>query len=426
MNTNTAITPASTKTIAPITVGESVIPEGTDVLYAIDGGDALVRVVGGRGVRMPLALAQTALAALVVTSHATVEDLLDAGFAPSRVAENDTRAPAARTVTRPGHGTQAGVDRPATELSYRATDSFVTEAAVASCKTAKELCDRAGLGWNVSRRAITVEGGASGASDFVSIVRDDTNAVLTVRSSGFEVQQPHEAFAPLESLVAAGATFRGAGSFRGGKTIWAQVNLGEHEVVDGDGVKMFAHVRDTYDGHRAWSLQVGSIRVVCANTLMHACAAGEMLARSGHNAGLRSTVENAAEALAALRGMAQRRVEEYRRLAGWKMNRDAVEALIAATLPRPDMADKVKADAAWRRQCADVMELLARGRGVEIEGVMGTGWGALNGVTEWADHTYAAARKADLVVMEQRIHEGCAARVKEAAFDWLLDHCPTN
>lgn len=105
---------------------------------------------------------------------------------------------------------------------------------------------------------------------------------MSVRSDAFAIAQNAEVFSPLQPLVEAGATFRGAGSFREGRTVWAQVNLAATEVIPGDRVALFAHVRDSRDGAHCWTLQVGSVRIVCANTLLHACEAGGMLSRVRH------------------------------------------------------------------------------------------------------------------------------------------------
>ena len=342
----------------------------------------------------------------MTTNQLTIDDLL-----------SETPTSAAKA----GHGNEPGVTRPLTNSGFKKADSFASESAVAHCKTAEEFCKAAGLDWNVVSRAVAVGGNAEGADRFHATVRGDTNTILSITTNGFEVLQPHEALAPLATLVSAGATFRGGGSFRGGKTIWGQVHLGDYEVIKGDIVHMFAHVRDSYDGVFAWTLQTGSVRIVCQNTLMHASSAGTMLARSTHKKGIVETVENASQALEALRGAARKRVDDYRKLAAMKVSKGTVTELLKASLPRPQFRDAEAAKQAWDLQCRDVLELMeSRGKGIEIDGVLGTAWGALNAVTEWADHRLAHSGRANEELVLKRTLEGSAQGVKAKAFDFLI------
>lgn len=403
MNTAAALSILSGRTLAPIAAPTGTIPAGVTVRFA-DMGDGFfgVRADNGVGVRVRA----SAFARYVAPANDDVDAILSLGHLPGA-------APAARPT-----------DRPATGWQFEGADTFASEATVRGARTAAELCAAAGLGWTVASETFSTASGAAGGS-LRAIVRQDTREVLDVMSDGFTLLQPVESFAPLGALVEAGASFRGAGSFRGGRTIWAQVDLGAHDVVPGDTVQMFAHVRDTYDGRHAWSLQIGSQRIVCANTLMHACEGGEFIGRSNHNKDLRANVEEARAALAALQGSAAARVADYRRLAAWQVGEREVAALLDAVLPKPGGEDAKRRAAAARRQEEEVWTLLhGAGKGLSWEGVYGTAWGALNAVTEWADHRLATARGAEVVTVARRASEGNAARVKDAAFDWLMANLP--
>ena len=316
-------------------------------------------------------------------------------------------------------------ERLATTSDFSDGDSFALDANMSGARTVEEMCARAGLTWNVAVENFRTESGAMGG-DLRAIVRQDTGLVMAVRSKNFHVMQNPELFKPLQPLVDAGATFRGAGSFREGRTVWAQVRLGEFNVVPGDGVEMFAHVRDSRDGNHVWSLQIGSVRIVCANTLLHACQSGEFLSRARHDRKYRATVDDAAKALESLRGSAMEIIREYQRLAAWKFSRDSAKELLEACLPTSLSKDADKARTLAERQRDEVMDVIFRGQtgGYAIDQVLGTGWGALNGVTDWADHVLATSRSATPAAALQRATEGGAAAVKSAAYDWLIEHCP--
>lgn len=354
----------------------------------------------------------------------TFSSLLEECLASSTPAPITT--PAARPAARPGHGEVPGVSRPLTDCHFHGTDSFAVDGALAGVRTVDELCARAGLGWSVSAQRFATERGAR-SGDLRAIVREDTGLVMSVRSDAFAIAQNAEVFSPLQPLVEAGATFRGAGSFREGRTVWAQVNLAAAEVIPGDRVALFAHVRDSRDGAHCWTLQVGSVRIVCANTLLHACEAGGMLSRARHGRQYRATIEDARRALSELRGTAEGIVEQYRRLARWEIRRDDVREMLGAALPKPATDDAKKAAAIAERQTEEVLAMVGgRQRGAySIEGVLGTAWGALNGVTDWADHVLAPSRASDPAAVLRKVTEGNAARVKELAFDWLVAHAPS-
>lgn len=437
MTANAAIVPITAiLNAAIVALDGTTIPVNTAIRYAILGGLALIRAQDGRGAKIPAEMiGQVAR----LDTGSLLDELAEAPLAPSRVNASDrgdTRferrpavalddekpRPVAPVTTRPGH---TGDDRPMTQRDFHGIDSFVTEGKAADCRTVDDLCRVARLDWTVKPQSFVTDSGAKGG-DLRAIVRSDTNTVLSVMSKGYNTLSPAESFAPLGALVDAGATFRGAGSFRGGRTIWAQVDLGTHEVAKGDAVKMFAHVRDTYDGATVWSLQVGSIRIVCANTLMHACDAGEFLGRARHDRALRATVEDAEKALAAMRGEAHRRVEEYRALTRWSLTAEERRAFVSELIGDEPAKTAKRERETWHREQAEIDALF---RGVRFYGAEHTdltsAWAALNVATQWADHNLAKNRTPDPVAQQRRIHEaGVVSDVKASAYEWLMEHVP--
>lgn len=113
--------PIDTTLCAPANVNGRLYPAGTRVRYAVDGNLALVRVVDGPGARMPLALAQTCLAALALATPVAVT--LDDLVADHDAAPRTSAAPT--TASRPGHGSVPEVNRPLT--------SSTTTARIRSC-----------------------------------------------------------------------------------------------------------------------------------------------------------------------------------------------------------------------------------------------------------------------------------------------------
>ena len=352
--------------------------------------------------------------------------------APPAPARTDVRSMPQGRIANPYQNDQGRGRETATTLDREGGDTYGGENIVGNCRTVDEMLRAAGLDWTVSSQKFTTDAGAAGG-DLRAIVRDDTRKVLAVRSKGFAIAQNPEVFAALQPLVDAGAAFRGAGSFRDGATVFCQVDLGSYEVVPGDRVQMFAHIRDSRDGSHCWSLQIGSWRIVCANTLMHACSAGEFLAKSRHGRDYAANLDAARNSLAALRGSALEVVRQYQQLAAWKLSDADVKAMLADIAPLPTASktdEDRRARAAAERQHDEIMAMIGgKQRGAyDIDNVLGTGWSALNGVTDWADHILAAARGGDgrPVTLLRRATEGNAAAIKSAAFDWLTDHVPAG
>lgn len=440
---NTAPTRPSTlpaTVIAPFAMQGAMVPVGTAVRVrrqgettVISDGARIAKIATAQAPRFVRIESEpvAAPAQAAVDGASLLEELLNT--TPSAASPTVPATPSARaavaspatTQARPGRGATPGVDRPLTSLDFDGNDSFASEAVVGACRTVPEMVKAAGLDWTVSAQKFKTEGGVGGG-DLRAIVRDDIHLVMAVRSDDFRIAQADKLFAPLQPLVDAGATFRGAGSFRDGRTVWAQVHLGDHDVLRGDRVQMFAHVRDGRDGTHCWSLQIGSVRIVCANTLLHACQMGSVLAKSKHGSAYEATIEGATAALAALRGQARSLVAEYQRLAAWRMAEGEVRELLGAVLPRPAAEDEKKRRAAAERQFEEVMAMI-QGRqtgGYSIDGVLGTGWGALNGITDWADHSVSTARNASRVTALRRQTEGTPSTVKTQAYEWLTEHCP--
>lgn len=413
---------------AVVAFNGATIPAGSDIKYAFAGPVAAVRVVStGAGVKVDADTLRAALSAPAVATAVSLDDLV--GAFDAAPAEQVTAA----TTARPGHGDKPAHTRPMTELDYHGTDSFVREGAILAARTVADACKVAGLGWTVAPQAFTTESGAKSA-DHRAIVRSDTNTVLSVMGKDYTPLSPVDTFQSLQPMVDQGARFCGGGSFREGRTVWMQVDLGTYNIGSGgkaDNVNMFAHIRDTYDGSKAWSIQIGSTRVVCANTLMHACDSGKLLARFKHNKQIRANVKAVEETLAALRCEAAEIGETYRTLNAWKMTAADRAGLLEELMGEaPDAkVEGERAVKSWR-ETSDELSALLNGRGViglADSGLdVATGWAALNAVTQYTTHNVATNRaKGDVLVQTRRVYESDkVAAIADTAWAYLAANCP--
>lgn len=396
--------PIDTTLLTPVTaLDRTTIPAGTAVRFAALGDTVGLRAADGRGAKMPLALAQTALAALAVVSPAvTVEDLLDAGFAPARGA-NDT----ARVL--PSH-------RPAKQGG----DHIVTHDDLRLARNAAELCQMVGLDWRVRAEALQTADGRPSAGR--SIRRMDTGAELSVESARYAVVQNVDALGVLDPVVAAGCPFVGAGWVKGGKKVFAQADLGRvSEVLPGDRMQHFIHVRAGHSSGSGGAIYVvrSDVRVVCRNTLARATSTGAKLFRVRHVGNATARVDDVRAAMEQMFAEIDAQMAVYREMAA----RPFTDADVRATLDAVLGTAEERAKENWRRDADALMtQMWARGsaKGAALAGR--TAWGALNVVTEYADHTMAQRTENP----EMAKVEGEPARLKAHAYDVILARAGMN
>lgn len=113
----------------------------------------------------------------------------------------------------------------------------------------------------------------------VATIRTDRNKVLGVVGGRYHVLQNHEAFAVLEPLLDAGlVTLETGGTLREGRDVWmlAKFNIQSPIVqeVYADEVVPYGLLANNHAGWRQVTVMNTPVRVVCANTLGIALAAG--------------------------------------------------------------------------------------------------------------------------------------------------------
>lgn len=254
----------------------------------------------------------------------------------------------------------------------------------------RAMVARAGLAWEVSEHPVFMAGPNGTMVSIPShkaIKRDDTDDTLDVVRSTYTIIQNGDAFEPFDSVVSAGgAEYVGAGSFKGGRIVYAQAKLAYvGEVVPGDFVRGMILLSTGHTGKRAFRGTQTMIRVVCMNTLAMALATGEKLFKINHTRHAGDRVALASDAVKMLFADAARELEMYKRLAARKLDHAGIDAYIADVFPVAADAGK-RAKENVRRLRADVRELVDAGNGTNIPGVRGSLWGAYNAVTEHVDH----------------------------------------
>lgn len=253
----------------------------------------------------------------------------------------------------------------------------------------------AGMDWRIQRanvRYATAREQTTGFStmkDKHVLLRSDTKAPLSVVSDHFKVVQPAQVLEFFRDLSGE-FPLDTAGVLFGGRRFWALAKIGEDAVVGkGDRIGGYVLLSTSCDGSMATEGRFTSVRVVCNNTLGMATDGVKAKSRITHR-----SVFNA-DAMKQQMGLAQNRFGDFmttmRRLADTQLAESEVVAM-TAELFKPGAA-KLAVDEYKKvldsRVVTGVLQLVLEGKakGSEFDGVKGTAYGWLNGVTEYVDHS---------------------------------------
>jgi len=258
--------------------------------------------------------------------------------------------------------------------------------------SAAEMLKAAGLDWEVRKLPCYAEDPDNPGVRFPvnksALVRSSDNKLLTVTGPGWKPLQNEEMLGFMQKYVAAGgAKLETAGSLRGGRVVWGLAKI-EHrfEVRPGDRVEGYLLITSPHEVGKAISVRCTSVRVVCANTMAYAHARDSADYKQSHvkdfnfdEAAL--AVEAAHETLAA----AERRAKTLDKLR--LSAEDAVRKVFVPTFCPEILEDEEAMEGVmdFESQPVVVEELLNSYHNAP-GALPGTGWGALNAVTFWADH----------------------------------------
>jgi phage/plasmid-like protein (TIGR03299 family) len=252
--------------------------------------------------------------------------------------------------------------------------------------SADQFLVAAGLDWEVKMHPLVAQVGDElvKVPNKFALIRDKDNKVMTVASSSWNPVQNRELIGTMDKYVTAGgAKLETAGSLRDGSVIWGLANLGhEFEVRKGDKVKGFLLITGSHTVGTATKIRTTTVRVVCANTLAMAERSTNQVHFSQNHlkpfdmAKAQESIEKAHEELAAC----ERR---FKTIAALKLGVDDMLTKVLAPIFAAEAKEEdVLSDPTRPAWLKDILVSYSSAPGHE----MGTGWGALNAVTHWADH----------------------------------------
>jgi phage/plasmid-like protein (TIGR03299 family) len=243
------------------------------------------------------------------------------------------------------------------------------------------------------------------------LLRSDTKDALGVVSDSYKVVQPAQVIEFFRDIVKVGGLeLSAAGTIYGGKRFWATAKIGEASPTSvKDKIGGYLLLSTSADGSQRTEARRTSIRVVCRNTLAVAVGEAAPWVKISHR------TEFDPEEIKQFMGLNEAAWDAFRhqitRLANIPVDQEKAEELTEAVLGG---GEKVIASAGYNK----ILDLFnGDGKGADLDGVYGTGWGYVNAVTEYIDHWTRARSDENRFVSSQW---GQGADMKQRAVNAVL------
>lgn len=266
-----------------------------------------------------------------------------------------------------------------------------------------EILKASNLDWEVKKQPLMIAEETDGIFHSVrkldshsALIRADNDKSLGICGTRFQITQNHEAFKFFDKFCEGGQMqMHTAGSFDGGRWVWALAKVSEGFVLPGDDrVESYMLMANPHIWGEALKVMFTPIRIVCKNTLMLALKGfnSEHAFRMMHTKTFNND-EIFKQAEVAL-GLAKEQEETHKEQAlflashAYKSEQDQFHYFMKVLYPKA--AEAVANDnLAYTELSLKVKNLLdwVDGQpGADLKSSKGTYWGLYNALTYWADH----------------------------------------
>ncbi len=296
--------------------------------------------------------------------------------------------------------------------------------------TVEEALQLAGLDWEVDLVPLVPSDGRQLESNredgqiAMAAVRSDTQHLLGVVGPDYAPLQNDEAFATLEPLTESGLlSWETAGVLENGRMVWvlAKYADGTYEPVRNDVVDTYLLIVNGHGGKCMLRAANTPIRAVCENTISTGLQAARNLIRIRHYGDVRGQLDLATARLARMHTELVHIQEVHTELAHTTMTTTQRHDYWRRCIPMPpDRTAHERVQQGW-----DMLEQLHEtGRGMNIPGVRGTAWGALQAAIEYADY-YMGTTDTRIKDRSAYVLTGAPSQLRRRALTSILDYAPT-
>lgn len=278
--------------------------------------------------------------------------------------------------------------------------------------TIDEWKTSAGMDWKIQRSKVRYAVSRDPNEPMLEIpdqhvlFRSDNKEALGIASERYKILHPGEVLEFFRDIVKVGGLeLSAAGTIYGGKRFWATAKIGEASPTSvRDKIGGFLLLSTSADGSQRTEARRTSIRAVCRNQLAMAIADSPAWVKISHR------TEFDPSQIKQFMGLNEAAWDSFRhqivRLANVQVNEERAELLTAELLGG---GDKVYTTAGFNK----ILDLFkGDGKGANLDGVYGTGWGYVNAVTEYVDHWTRARTDENRFVAAQW---GAGADLKQRA-----------
>lgn len=228
---------------------------------------------------------------------------------------------------------------------------------------------------------------------------------LGVVGSKYHVVQNKASFNFLAPIIGDRAEADTAGVLGVGERAFITVRLPDFQFLPGDTGRLYGVFLNSHDGSSAVVCYATAVRTVCANTVAAGLKAATRKRAIRHTASAEESIKEAALAMGMVTdyATAMRNTAEF--LAKVRVTDDQFTKMLGILWD---------GDSKRTENIKDEVRSIYRGRGRGIE--QGTGWGALNAVTDYLSH-----KKSDAATGFLSLVEGSSAALQTEAVKFLQE-----
>ncbi|MNV32863.1 hypothetical protein D3C71_1242130 [compost metagenome] len=243
----------------------------------------------------------------------------------------------------------------------------------------------AGLDWEVHQKEIQV--GGIVVPNYVANVRSDNQKVLGIVSERYSIVQNQEAFNFTDALIGGGdVRYETAGCLKEGKLVWMLAQLKKDYTILGDEVAPYICFTTSHDGTGSVKVLMTPVRVVCNNTLNLALSTAKRQWSTVHVGDINKKMKAAEQTLFNAEKYMEKLDEQAHKMLDVKITPAQWEEIVEEVLPtNAKMSARARQTVAAKRQGlhdAIMME--------DIKKFRGTGWAAVNAITDFVAHNKPA------------------------------------
>lgn len=191
--------------------------------------------------------------------------------------------------------------------------------------------------------------------------------------------------------------------------------------IAGDGVEQYLLGTTSHDGTIKTEVRFTDIRVVCQNTFNLALKGSRGVISIRHTANMRQKLEMAAMVLLRYQEHFDIVSDQFSKLASVKIDDAWIDEYLERIIGNPINVPDGRARTIMENKIRLIEGRLNTGMCVDLPGVAGTAWWALNAMVEFADFDLKAkGQLGDETRRTQSILFGTAAEFKQQAFDTAM------